>query len=166
MKMELFYNSGMLINEEYVNLLSTLGEFLLLKYRANDQDAIVMSNIKGQKVVLKLGDLRKCFVIADIGICFVLSNDKVSNCGRLCQALTLFPYGWLKKTRSDILKGQALFIRLNYSFSFLNYRPQRVDWVIYYTGNEIKKSNTFYQQFSIYLGYIMTIGDSQNRSQS
>ena len=90
--MELFYNSGMLINEEYVNLLSTLGEFLLLKYRANDQDAIVMSNIKGQKVVLKLGDLRKCFVIADIGICFVLSNDKVSNCGRLCQALTRAPH--------------------------------------------------------------------------
>ena len=97
-------------------------------------------NIKGHKVVLKLGDLRKCFVIADIGICFVLSNDKVSNCGRLCQALTLFPYGWLKKTRSDILKGQALFTRLNYSFSFLNYRPQIVDWVIYYTGNKIKKS--------------------------
>jgi len=58
MKIELFYNSGMLINEEYVNLLSTLGEVLLLKCRANDQDAIVMSNIKGQKVVLKLGDLR------------------------------------------------------------------------------------------------------------
>ena len=43
-----------------------MGEVLLLECKTREQDAIVMSNNEGGEVVLKLGDIKKCFVVKAI----------------------------------------------------------------------------------------------------
>ena len=92
MKTELCYNKGMLINDKYEKMgITTLGEVLLLECRKSDEDAIVMSN-NGVNTILKLGDLKMCFVIGK-RLSFILSKDKITIGGKFCQALTFFPIG-------------------------------------------------------------------------
>jgi len=93
MKMEVFYNYGMLLNDRFVIMSSPncMAEALLLECRTSDQIAIVMSNIEGNRVILKLGDIKECFAISNIKICFILQEDKVSIGGKRYEALTFFP---------------------------------------------------------------------------
>ena len=90
-KTELFYNNGMMVNDTYggVGYLN-LGEVLLLECQKSDQDAIVMSN-NGENTIIKLGDLKKCFVIGGRLLCFILLKDKISIGNKNCHALTFFP---------------------------------------------------------------------------
>jgi len=105
MKKELFYNVGRLLDNEFEEQVTSLGgEVLLLECKTRNHDAIVMSNKKGGEVIIKLGDIKKCF--AGMGlVCFVFKKNKVSIDGKCCQALTFLPqspeYG--KRFRSGIM---------------------------------------------------------------
>ena len=89
MKTELFYNMGRWLDDGFEELYTSLGEVLLLECKTRDQDAIVMSNNEGGEVVLKLGDIKKCFAFNNKGmLCFVFKKNRVSIDGKCCQALT------------------------------------------------------------------------------
>ena len=89
MKTELFYSFGRFFDDGFEELYTSLGEVLLIECKRRKQDAIVMSNNEGGEVVLKLGDIKKCFAVNDNGmVCFVLKKNKVSIDGKYCQALT------------------------------------------------------------------------------
>jgi len=104
MKTELFYNIGRWLDDGFEELYASLGEVLLLECKTRDQDAIVMSNNEGGEVVLKLGDIKKCFVVKDKRmLCFVFKKKRVSINGKSCQTLTFlsfppsrdFSYYWI-----------------------------------------------------------------------
>ena len=89
MNTEVFYSFGRFFDDDFKELYTSLGEVLLIECRTKEQDAIVMSNNEGGEVVLKLGDIKKCFTVNDNGmVCFVLKKNKVSIDGKCCQALT------------------------------------------------------------------------------
>ena len=89
MKTELFYICGRLLDDRLEELYTSLGKVHVLECKTRDQDAIVMSNNEGSEVVLKLGDIKKCFTVIDRGmLCFVFKKNRVSIDGKCCQALT------------------------------------------------------------------------------
>ena len=89
MKTELFYSFGRFFDDGFKELYTSLDEVLLIECKTRKQDAIVMSNNEGGEVVLKLGDIKKCFAVNDNGmVCFVLKKNKVSIDGKCCHALT------------------------------------------------------------------------------
>jgi len=89
MKTELFYSFGRFFDDGFKELYTSLDEVLLIECKTREQDAIVMTNNAGGEVVLKLGDIKKCFTVNDNGmVCFVLKKNKVSIDGKYCQALT------------------------------------------------------------------------------
>jgi len=91
MKKELFYFYGRLFDDAFEGQFTSFGgEVLFLECKTRDQEAIVMTNSEGGEVVLKLGDIKKCFAVND-DMCFVFKKNKVSVNGKRCQALTLFP---------------------------------------------------------------------------
>ena len=95
MKTELFYNIGRWLDDGFEELYASLGEVLLLECKTRDQDAIVMSNNEGSEVVLKLGDIKKCFTVKDKrSLCFVFKKNRVTIDGKSCQALTFFCPSW------------------------------------------------------------------------
>jgi len=60
-----------------------------MECKTREQNAIVMSNNEGGEVVIKLGDIKKCFAVNDNGmLCYVLKKNKVSIDGKFCQALS------------------------------------------------------------------------------
>ena len=76
MKTELFYICGRLLDDRLEEVYTSLGEVLVLECKTRDQDAIVMANNEGGKVVLKLGDIKKCFAAKDNGmLCFVFKKN-------------------------------------------------------------------------------------------
>ena len=76
MKTEVFYIMGRWHDDRFEELCTSLGEVLLLECKTRDQDAIVMSNNEGGEVVLKLGDIKKCFASKDNGmLCFVFKKN-------------------------------------------------------------------------------------------
>ena len=82
---------GRWLDDGFEELYTSLGEVLLLECKTREQDAIVMSNNEGGKVVLKLGDIKKFFACKDKGIlCFVFKKNRVSVDGKYCPALTFF----------------------------------------------------------------------------
>jgi len=82
---------GRWLDDRFEELNTSLGEVLLLECKTRDQDAIVMTNNEGGEVVLKLGDIKKCFVGKDKRmVCFVFKKNRVSIYGKCCQALTFF----------------------------------------------------------------------------
>jgi len=89
MKTVLFYNIGRLVDDRFEELYTSLGEVLLLECKTRQQNAIVMSNNEGGEIVLKLGDIKKCFAVKDKKmLCFVFKKNRVSIDGKCCQALT------------------------------------------------------------------------------
>ena len=89
MKTELFYSFGRFFDDDFKELYTSLGEVLLIECKTKEQDAIIMSNNEDGEVVLKLGDIKKCFAVNDNGmVCFVLKKNKVSIDGKYCKALT------------------------------------------------------------------------------
>jgi len=94
MKKEVIFNVGVIINDKFVGMIGKLGVALLLECRKDDQDAVVLTLDGGSPVVLKLGDIKNCFVIRgnDLPIVgFVFHKDKVSIDGGSCQALLFYP---------------------------------------------------------------------------
>ena len=82
---------GRWLDDGFEELYASLGEVLLLECKTREQDAIVMSNNEGGEVVLKLGDIKKCFAVKDKKmLCFVFKKNRVSIDGKCCQALTCF----------------------------------------------------------------------------
>ena len=76
---------GRWLDDGFEELYTSLGEVLLLECKTRGKDAIVMSNTEGGEVVLKLGDIKKCFAFNNKGIlCFVFKKIRVSIDGKYC----------------------------------------------------------------------------------
>ena len=126
MKKELFYNIGRLLDDGFEEQFRSLGgEVLLLECKTRDQNAIVMSNNEGGEDVIKLGDIKKCFVVHNDYqmVCFVFKKNKVSIDGKCCQALAFFPSSSIYRkvdSRFDGIVGRESHNELEFVLDFVS----------------------------------------------
>ena len=126
MKKQLFYNIGRLLDDGFEEQFRSLGgEVLLLECKTRDQNAIVMSNNEGGEDVIKLGDIKKCFVVHNDYqmVCFVFKKNKVSIDGKCCKALAFFPSSSIYRkvdSRFDGIVGRESHNELEFVLDFVS----------------------------------------------